>query len=166
MRWNKNILIALLAGGVVFFTASALITLWYQGKEAKKQAAAFALMDLAEKEVRSKNFDGCLEQYEKLYESGGRKVLLRVLALHKMAACQEGKGNFKEACALYERAAKEPGHLAPWFSRYEEARCLAAAAELSAKEHFSGLLNEKNLPPDLREQVEEELLWFQLQKNL
>lgn len=166
MPWNKNILIALLAGGVVFFTSLVLITLWYQGKESKKQAAAFELMDLAEKEVQAKNFDGCIQQYEKLYGSSGRTVLFRVAALHKMAACQAGKGNHKEACALYGRAAKEPGHLAPWFSRYEEGRCLAAAGDLSAKERFSNLLQEKNLPPDLRDEVEEQLLWFQIQKSL
>lgn len=190
MRWNKNILIATLAGGIVFFGALALITAWHRGKEAKAQiefykagadlngltqllqhypqsrATAFARMALGEKEAQGKNFDACVKEYEKLYENGGRVVLFRVLALHKMAACQEGKGNLREACALYARAAKEPGHLTPWFSRYEETRCFAAAKDPSAKEHFLSLLQEKNLPPDLREQVEEQYLWFQLQKSL
>lgn len=192
LRWvdaNKNFLFLSFAAGILFFGALAGLTAWRKNQEEKAQealykakgekgallqitkdfpkskAALLSFLVLAVQEFEAKNTAGCVENYKKLYESSQQLFLFRVSSLHGMAACYEAKENFKEACPLYKRAAKEPGHVSPWFSRLEEARCLARGMDPLAKVEYAALLQEKGIPADWKEKIEGEGLWLQLKEG-
>lgn len=187
---NRTLLIFLLIGGVGFFSLLAGINAWRQAQETKAlelyylakedptslkalvqdypttPSGLLALIDLAYQAVEQKNWVDCRRAFETLYNQATRQPFFRLLALHGQGSCLRGQGEFLPAAQLFERAAKEPGHVEPLASLFEAARCYQMAGDQAqAEERWQALLKEENLSPELKEKILEELLWVQQQKN-
>ena len=186
---HRNHLVMTLVGAILFFGLLAAVTSWVSVREGKAQVAYFetkgnkaglenvianfpkshaatlALIDLASGDLNDKNFDSCIARYGQVYDKASRQIYFRVLALHGIGTCQRAKGDLQTAAQTFERAAKEPGNLVPFVSRFEEARCLEALKDPKAGELYNEVLTNKDLPPEFKEEVEEQLIWLRLQKN-
>ncbi len=184
-RSQKQILFVL-CGGIALFVFLAMATYWqnkketdaltalYQGKKdpallqkvvqdyPRQKAAAMALADIGSQQLADKNFDACAATYEKLVETIHHPYW-RVLALHGAGTCWRGKKDYKKSAAFFDRAAKEPGNEAKGLSRFETLVSLQKAGDPSVQKGLEELLNAKDLPHDLREKIEEEILWLELQ---
>lgn len=187
---NKNLLILMLLGGIGFFGILAGIAAWRQSQEEKAltlfyaaqkgeetekieavikkypktPSGILALANLASKDFENQNWDSCIARYEDLYKKASQPFF-RVLALHGKGACLEGKKEYSQAAEIFERAAKEPGHVDSLLSRFEAARSYSLAKDPSAAEKLEGLLKEEKLSPQLKEAIQTELLWIRLQKG-
>lgn len=185
LKWideNKKVLLALLAGGVLFFAGLAGLSYWRDLKEQKAQealylaeknqtdlqqvvlehpktkAAFLALIDLAQKSLQENKMESCLDFYDQLYQQAGDEPFFRVTALHGKADCHRAQKEGAKACSFYEQAAKEPGHADPMASRFEAARCLGEPA-------LKTLLDEKNLNEEWKNKIESELIWLALREK-
>lgn len=127
--------------------------------------ARLALVQLGGIYMGEKEADACLQNYETLYNQAGREVYFRVLALQGMGICQRLKGDFKKSAELFEKASKEPGNSAGLYNRFEAIRSLQAGGDPQAEPSYWLLLQEKDIPADLKAAVEEQLLWFKLSKK-
>ena len=162
---NKKFLVLLLVGGVVFFGLLAAITVWRTSNTNKVGSELLSMVDLAKESQNKEKWDDCIAQYEAVYQKRSAALFFRVLALHGKATCLRGKGDFTEAAQTFERAALEPGHVDSLSSRFEAARSYGLAGDPKAEELYQALLKEKNLSPDLKDKVEEQLLWIKLRKK-
>ena len=186
---NQKRIIFVLCAGIAFFGLLAAVTLWQQKRESKAQGALFlagqekqkleqmaqdfprsraaliAMADLAAASLGAKDFEACFKGYEQLYEKSGRRAYFRILALHGMGTCLRGKGDYKTAATYFERASKDPENAGPLYSQFEAVKTLAMAKDPAAKAGFEALLKSKDLPPDLKEKIEEQLSWLSPQKD-
>lgn len=119
---NKVFLILVLAGGLGFFALLAGVSVWQGGREEKAAAERFALIEKARTAAEAGDWKACIQHYESLYTLSKRTAFFRVLALHGIGACQRSSGDIQAAARTFERAASEPGHVDPDFSREEAKR--------------------------------------------
>lgn len=186
---NKQKFLFVLVGGIAFFGLLAGWQAWStfqenkavasyvgaEGNSSKLEAvihdfggskvALLAQVDLAILAQEEKNWSLCQERFERLYNAAKRKIFFRVFALHGIGYCQREEGKFAEAALTFERAAKEPGHVNPAVSRLEAARSLDLGKDPKAEEAYTKLLEEKELSPELKAQIEEKLKWLREQKK-
>lgn len=125
----------------------------------KSNAALLAAVQDAVGELKTKNYDACVTNYETAYERARREPFFRVLALHGVGTCLRFKGDFKKSAETFERAAKEPGHVDPSLSRFESIVSLELDGDPTAKEKYQELLR-SSMNPQLKQKVEEK--WLQL----
>lgn len=111
------------------------------------------------------DFDACIGHFESIYERGGVETYFQVLALQEIGTCYRAKGDYKKGAHFFDRAAKEPGNKAPLISRFEAIRCRQMDNDPETEALYQALLAEKNLDPQLKEKIEEQLSWLKPQKG-
>lgn len=166
-RWvheNKTFLLFLLLGGVCFFGLLGGITLWKQGRESNAKVELLELAGRAAEALKGQQWETCISRYESLYKKADHPFF-RVLALHGKGSCLRGKKDYKEAVEVFERAAKEPGHIDPLVSLFEMARTYQLEGRPEALEKFQGLLKKEKLSSSLKTEIEKQIEWIQSQKK-
>lgn len=182
---NKTFLVLILIAGVGFFGILIGTSSWFESKDTrghealyeakeekeslqkvasdfpKSEAALWSLVKLAKMAQKEKDSDTCIRNFEEAY-TRSRQSFFRVLALHGKAICLRDQGQFKEAASVFERASKEPGHVDPLVSLFEEARSYHLGGDSLAMEKYETLLRKEGLSKELKDKIEEQLLWLRL----
>lgn len=192
-RWvthHKKHLLSLLFGGILFFGGLGGFSVFQNNKEQeayenlftakgegaalekvvlnfpKTKASLLAQLELSLRLLENNNEkQSCEAGFEELYSMNGESPFFRVLALHGLARCQAALKRFTEASATFERAAEEPENQTRSWSRFEAAHVLEWANVDLAKGAYRKLLEEKELPDSLKEEIETRLLWLELQAS-
>lgn len=192
LQWaeaNKRHLVLTLLIAILFFGGLASLSLWRgrgerEAQEAyykllkekgnfetilrrypKSSASLLALTELANQAKISQSYPDCIQRYETLYEKAGRRVFYRVLALHGIGECCRLQGDFAKAASYFERASQEPGNIQPMIGRFEQALTLQLGHDPQAKTIFEELYQREDLSSELKNKVEEQLLWYSLQEK-
>ncbi len=161
---NKTLLVLLLIGGIGFFGLLAGIHLWKNSRDEKNVTELLAMAESARKDFDSGAWESCLARYDALYQKSG-KPFFKVLALHGKGSCLIGKKEYRAAAEVFERAAKEPGHVDPLYSRLEAARSYRLAEDPGALEKLEALAKEEKISARIKKEVEEEIAWFRSGKK-
>ena len=129
------------------------------------KAAVIALSDLGALARDAAQFDDCIRHFQTSYEAAGHETYFRVLSLQGIGICYRAKGDYKKSVEFFDRAAKEPGNKAPLVSRFEAIRSHQFDKDSQTESLYQSLLAEKNLPPELKTKIEEQLSWLKQQKG-
>lgn len=180
---NKGLILMTFAGGVAFFGILAGTLAWKNHRENKAQEALYAAGDdaarlelflkeygsthpalwgylkLAQIRREAGEVGPCKVLMERMYEAAKKETLFRVTALHGMAHCHLANKEYAEAVPFFERAAKEPGHIAPALSEIEALRARELAGEEGVAKELTGYFQ---AAPEIKEAAERLWLWIQI----
>lgn len=119
-----------------------------------------AMMILGDQLFARGDFQAALGKYEDLAEHSGGVELLKIAALHKVAATQRALGKIDEAAKTYLSAAEDLKNLNKADSFYQAARCLEDLKQYDGAAKYYKKVIEISADGDTKSQSEERLLWL------
>jgi len=128
----------------------------YSGTAAGREA----MIVLGNQLYKKGDFAGALEQFEKLAKKNKGNSLLKIAALHSVAATQRAMGHIEDAAKTYLAAADDSRNLNKSQSLYQAARCYEDVKQYGEAEKIYRKIIESSEEGDAKSLSEERLLWL------
>lgn len=121
-----------------------------------------AMMEVGDVYLFRKEYDKAIDEFRMLAGRSRNHPIIKVAALHRLAAAQLEKGDALAAAEAYLKAAADPGNLLGATSRYHAAACFERAGdpERAAALYRQAMEDAGEGDRALRDRAEERLIWL------